>query len=420
MRSRLISRSGVAAVALASAILLLKLAAVPAARQSPAPAAKSAVVSQVAQAQTEPAKAAPAPKTPWGEPDLQGIWTDEYQTPLQRQTRYANKEFFTEQERADIDNKRASLLRRDVRAERGSEHDVAGAYNTVFTSIRHTGRRTSMVVDPPDGRIPPLTAEAQQRAKIDQEFRLALLQATATCKDQEAGCAGGKYGPRSSRYSEIPPVYNTGRLNRHDGPEDGSLFDRCMGAGLPDFGGFRRIVQTPGGITMFYDVGQGQGWQRTIVMNGTPHIPSQIRQSWGDSRGHWEGNTLVIDVTNFSPKTSFPLGIGGAGSTDNLHLLERWTRLDANTLEYAVTISDPTVWTKPWTVKQEMTRQSEQSNRVYYEPRCHEGNYGLPALLQGTRVEEVAFAEGRGPDPASRDTATCYAGDSGDDPLVAN
>ncbi len=182
-------------------------------------------------------------------------------------------------------------------------------------------------------------------------------------------------------------------MNRHDGPEDGSLADRCLTGGLPEFGtayggSFRRIVQTPGGISMFYDVGQGQGWQRNIVMNGSPHLPANIRQWYGDSRGHWEGNTLVIDVTNFSPKTDFQ------GSRENLHLVERWTRTGPNTLEYAVTIEDPTVWTRPWTVKQEFTKQSDQENKIYYEPRCVEGNYALPALLRAARMEDLRLCGG--------------------------
>jgi hypothetical protein len=148
---------------------------------------------------------------------------------------------------------------------------------------------------------------------------------------------------------------------------------------------------------MFYDVGQGDGWQRNIVMDENPHLPAGIRQWYGDSRGHWEGNTLVIDVTNFSPKTDFQ------GSRENLHLVERWTRISPSTLHYEVTIEDPTVWIRPWTVNQEFTKQSEQQNRIYYEPRCVEGNYGLPGLLHGRRMEERAFAEGRGPDPATKD-----------------
>jgi len=353
-----------------------------------------------------------AGKTAWGDPDLQGIWTDEYQTPLQRPAKYANKEAFTDEERAELDRQRAGILRRDQRVEIGSERDVAGAYNAVFQSIKHTGKRTSLIVDPPDGRLPALTAEAKQRADTDRQFRLALLQATQTCKDGDAACAGGKFGPPSPRRAEVPPFYNTGRLNRSDGPEDRSMTERCMAAVLPDFGGYRRIVQAPGTVSIFYDVGQGQGWQRIITLEQVAHPPSSIHQRFGDSRGHWEGNTLVVDVTNFSPKSDF------MGARENLHLVERWTRTDAKTLEYAVTIEDTTTWTKPWTVKQEMSRQDEQANRIYYEPRCHEGNYGLPALLSGTRSEEADFAAGKGPDPATKDSATDFGTEGGVDALT--
>jgi len=361
---------------------------------------------------TEPASAL---KTPWGEPDLQGIWTDETDTPLQRSPKYANQEIFTEAQRAELDKQRSALLRRDRRVERGTELDVAGAYNALFMSQKRTGARTSMILDPPDGRIPPLTPQAQKVTAADREFRLALLQATETCKNKSVACSGGKYDPTPSpRLAELPPRYNTARMNRHDGPEDGALPDRCLTGGLPEFGAatgsFRRIVQTPGGISIFYDVGQGQGWQRNIVMDGGPHLPANIRQWYGDSRGHWEGDTLVVDVTNFSPKTDFQ------GSRENLHLVERWTRTGPTSLEYKATIEDPTVWTRPWTVKQEFARQSDQENRLYYEPRCIEGNYGLPGLMRGARVEEFTFAEGRGPHPATKDNATDFVGVE-DDPL---
>jgi len=358
---------------------------------------------------------APAPKTAWGEPDLQGIWTDETDTPLQRSPKFATQEFFTPAQRAELDRERSALLRRDRRVERGTELDVAGAYNALFFSQKHTGARTSMIVDPPDGRMPPLTPQAQKIAAADREFRLALLQSTETCRNKSVACNGGKYDPAPSpRLAELPPRYNTARMNRHDGPEDSSLPDRCLTGGLPEFGSpagsFRRIVQTPGGISIFYDVSQGQGWQRNIVMGGRPHLPSNIRQWYGDSRGHWEGNTLVVDVTNFSPKTDFQ------GARENLHLVERWTRTGPTSLEYVVTIEDPTVWTKAWTVRQEFTRQSDQDNRLYYEPRCIEGNYGLPGLMRGARAEELAYAEGRGPHPATKDNATDFVGVE-DDPL---
>jgi hypothetical protein len=278
---------------------------------------------------------APAPtlKTPWGEPDLQGIWTDETDTPLQRPAKYSNQEFFTETQREEIDRERSALLARDTRAERGTERDVNGSYNSVFLSVKRIGARTSKIVDPPNGRLPSPTPEAQKAAAADRDFHLAL----------------------------------TGGL-----PEFGTAFG----------GSFRRIVQTPGGIAIFYDVGQGQGWQRNVVMNGSPHLPDSVRQWYGDSRGHWEGNSLVVDVTNFSPKTDF------RGARENLHLVERWTRTAPNTLEYEVTVEDPTVWTRPWTVKEDFNRQSDEENRVYYEPRCIEGNMGLPGMLHGRRMEE--------------------------------
>src|SRR6266699_3502384 len=355
-------------------------------------------------------KAAPL-KTAWGEPDLQGIWTNEFDTPLQRSAKYANQEFLTEAQRAELDQARSGILNR-----RATERDVNNGYNgAVFFSMKRTGARTSRIADPPNGRLPPLTPEAQKTAATDREFRLALVQSTDTCKKGSAGCAGWKYDPATSpRRAEAPPRYITARINRNDGPEDSSLGERCLSAGLPVFGGntgsFRRIVQTAGGITMFYDVGQGQGWQRNIVMDGRPHLPANIRQWFGDSRGRWEGDTLVIDLTNFSPKTD------AFGSRENLHLVERWTRTGPTTLAYEVAIEDSTVWARPWTVKQEFGRQSDEENRIYYEPRCIEGNYASPGLMRGQRMAEAAFAQGQGPDPAISDNATDFVGVE-DDPL---
>jgi len=340
--------------------------------------------------------------TPWGEPDLQGIWTDETTTPLQRPAKYADKDSFTEAERVELDRVRTEVLGRERRAERGTERDVSGSYNNVFVSFKKTGPRTSLIVDPPNGRLPPLTAEAQRIFAADRAFRLALLQSTETCKNKEPACSGGTYDPtRSPRFAEQPPRYNVIRMNRNDDPEDSSLAERCLTGGIPEFGGptgsFRRIVQTPGGISIFYDVGQGQGWQRNIVMNGSPHLPASVRQWYGDSRGHWEDDTLVIDVTNFSPKTDFQ------GSRENLHVVERFTRTGPSTLQYEATIEDPTVWTRPWRVNEEFTLQSDRDNRLYTEPRCVEGNYGLPGIINGRRNQDRAFAEGRGSDPATRD-----------------
>src|SRR5262249_3016743 len=236
-----------------------------------------------AQAQLSPVPIpAPSLTTPWGDPDLQGIWTDETDTPLQRPARFADQEFFTDAQRAELDQQRSAMRGRDRRAERGTLADVAGAYNDVFTPKKRPGARTSRIVDPPNGRLPPLMREAEKAAAAYREFRRDLLQATEPCKNNELPGRGGKYDPPPSpRYAHPPPRYNTANMNRYDGPEDASLAVRClMVGGLPELGplaavgdriSFRRIVQTPGGITMFYDIGQGQGWQRNIVTDGRPH-----------------------------------------------------------------------------------------------------------------------------------------------------
>src|SRR5260370_31747531 len=192
------------------AVALLKPAQVTVAQQAPAVAAKAA-------ASNSPS--ASALKTPWGEPDLQGIWMDESDTPLQRPAKYANQEFFTEAQRAELDKERAALLGRDKRVERGTELDVAGAYNAAFMSIKRTGVRTSLIVDPPDGRIPPRTPEAQKIAAADREFRLVLLQSTETCKNKSVACTGGKKAPTPSPpRSEPPSCHTTRRTERPDPP----------------------------------------------------------------------------------------------------------------------------------------------------------------------------------------------------------
>ena len=362
---------------------------------------------QTGTATARSANAGSAAKTSWGEPDLQGLWSDEYQTPLQRPAEYAGREFLTDAERTQLDIERRAKPGLEKRGEKGTERDVAGAYNSsVFTTRRHTGRRTSLIVDPPDGRMPPVTPEVAKRRAEIREWQLALMQATDTCKNGWRGCEGGKYtGVGSPRRDDPFKYYPTGgSINRMDNPEDHGLGYRCMSAVLPDFGSIvgnvRAIVQSPGAVSMYYETGQGQGWHRLIPVDGSPHLPSSIRLWWGDSRGHWEGNTLVVDVTNFSPRTDFQ------GSRENLHLTERWTRTGPKTLEYVVTMNDATTWTKPWTVKQEYQKQGDEFNRVYKEPRCHEGNFGLTGALSGARAKDLAFAEGRGPDPRTINTAT--------------
>ena len=163
---------------------------------------------------------APALKTAWGEPDLQGIWTDEGETTLQRPAKYANQEYFTETQRAELDQIRSGILTR-----RANERDANNGYNgAVFFSTKRTGARTSKIADPPNGRLPALTPEAQKAAAADREFRLALVQSTSTCKNQLPGCAGWKYDAATSpRRAETPPRYITRAINRNDGPEDSSL-----------------------------------------------------------------------------------------------------------------------------------------------------------------------------------------------------
>src|SRR3989442_8753916 len=236
-------------------------------------AMRSAAGQASATTSQEPAvavKTGPAPKTPWGEPDLQGIWSREVDIPLERSTKYADREFFTDAERAELDRLIAGIVSRESdesRRARGTERDV----NSEFTQAPYTmhlpvGRRTSLIVDPPNGRIPPLTPEAKKARDTLRQFQLALLQPTAACKDQHPGCAGGKHGSVSPRREETPPVYLSGLgavINRANGPEDRGLGERCLNGPLPNFGnfigGFRRIVQGPGPASVFYDLGKKAG-----------------------------------------------------------------------------------------------------------------------------------------------------------------
>jgi len=381
------------------------------------------LVSVAGQAPTTAPQTGPASKTSWGDPDLQGIWdTSPFAIPLQRPAKYKDKESFTDAELAELDAIKAKLPGKETRAVRGTEQDIAGAYNAVFNSFRHAGRRTSLIVDPPDGRIPPVTPEVTKRRAEIREYALALLESTDACKSKMPGCDGVKYtGVVNPKRNQQPAHYTQGRINRMDGIEDHGIGTRCMGATLPDFGGFRQIIQSPGAVSIFYDTGQGQGWHRIIPITAAPHLPANVRQWWGDSRGRWEGNTLVVDVTNFNGKIDIN------GSRENLHLVERWTRTGPETLEYVVTLDDPTTWTKPWTVKQEFARQGDRFNRIYKEPRCVEGNYGSLAMLSGARAAEQAFAEGRGPDPSkainfatptnSANAIAVAAGEEDEDPL---
>jgi len=347
-----------------------------------------------------PVVQAQVPRTAWGVPDLQGLWSNPYETPLERPESFGTREFLTDEEIAAAEQalaERYARPGRDNREGTGTERDVARAYNEHWRGdpTLARGRRTSLIIDPPDGQLPELTAAAQARIAEKEEFLAALLQ----------GTSGGRPGPLSPRRAERSPDYNLDRINRADGPEDRSATERCFGYGLPlllpagTLGGVAQIVQSPEAVSIYYDSGQGQGFSRVIPITDRPHLPDRVRQRHGDARAHWEGDTLVVDITNFTQKTSF------FGSRENLHLIERFSRLDDQTLAYQVTIEDPTTFTRNWTAVQELTLEDAYANQVY-EGGCHEGNFGLLGMLINTRAAERAFAAGLGPDPATQDNAT--------------
>ena len=289
-----------------------------------------------------------APRTPNGQPDLQGIWNNGTVTPMERPAELAGKEFFTPQEALAWEKQVVERVNRDQRAP-GTVQDVARAYNDVWwdsgTKVVRT-LRTSMVIDPPDGRIPPLTPKAR---KAVEERRERMGRPAETARDRplaEQCLQFPTSGPPMTPY-----VYNN------------------------NF----RIVQNKDyvaiNIELLHDV-------RLIPLDGRPHLPSNIRLWFGDSIGHWDGNTLVVDTTNFSNKTSY------RGSDENLHVIERFTRIDPETIVYRFTIDDPTAFTKPWTAELTMVK----APGPIYEYACHEGNYGMMNLLKGARAEEKAAA----------------------------
>jgi hypothetical protein len=338
------------------------------------------------------------PKTPWGEPDLQGIWSGETLTPLERPAKFAGKPVLTPAEAEAIEEDIASRPGRDDRSKRGTEKDVAQAYNQHWLAppTKLADGRTSLIIDPEDGKVPPMTPEARARATAMREYLEALLQ----------GTSGGKPGPISPRRQEPPPFYNIARMNRSDGPEDRQNSERCFGATMPIYGAVARIVQSPGQVGIYYDSGQGQGIIRTIPVDGSAHLPQKIRLLHGDSRARWDGNTLVIDTTNFTQKMDF------RGSRENLHLLERLTRVSDDRITYRVTVEDSTTWTRPWTFDVPWERMPDKLNQVF-ESTCHEGNYGLLGMMANTRAAERLFREGKGPNPELQDNAT--GGDSDGD-----
>jgi hypothetical protein len=380
-------------------ILILGLAANTLIGQSPSPRTHSAVSAK-----------AKTLKTPWGAPDIQGIWSNAEVVPFQRPKQYGNRQFMTKEEHqkaVEMQLERNGSVGRDSRKDRGTEKDVARAYNQFWSGTPPTqvSYRTSQIIDPPDGRMPAYTPAAQARIQKEREYEEALLQ----------GTSGGRPGPISPVRYQPPPDYNLDRLNRSNGPEDRSSATRCfltplpvtLGAGplSPDgrpigsIAGVMRIVESPESVDFYYDVGQGMGFNRVVQITNRPHLPQNVRQYWGDSIGHWERDTFVVDVTNFTQETDFH------GSRQNLHVIERYRRVNAKTLEVTTTVEDPTTWVKPFTYVQDLTKNANKPNMVY-EGGCEEGDYGLLDTLAETRAAEKLFSEGKGPDPAREDTAT--------------
>jgi hypothetical protein len=303
--------------------------------------------------------AAPAggPRTPWGDPDLQGTWSSEAElsVPFERPREYGERQFLTDAEYKQRQAQAEKQIQSDL-----SEFEVftadtrnAGAVGSATSPPPHwlergkASRRTSLVVDPPDGRLPPVVAKTQGRGR-----------------GEGAGTFGGLGAFGST------PAFN--------GPEDLSLWERCISRGVPAaifptvYNANVRIVQAPGTVAITYEMVHDT---RVIPLGDRPHAGNVIRGYNGDSRGRWEGNTLVVDTTNFSEKTNY------RGSRETLHLTERFTRV-AEGIRYEVTINDPTTWTRPWTAALTLAPQPDGS---LFEYACHEGNHAMRNILSAAR-----------------------------------
>jgi len=349
--------------ALAGMALLVLMTAGSMTAQNPAPAAKSAPT-KAAAPKAAPAKSGTAkapPRTPWNDPDLQGTWFVMADVPLERSAANAGKEFLTAEEMAAGDIQKGLNPGRNARAADGTQ-DVSGAYNAVFNSVLRTGKRTSMIIDPPDGRIPALVAGGQAGR----------------------GGRGGQGG--------APAGAGRGAAGRgvNDNPETTAQSPRCLGVPMPFLplntlfaqGTVMQIVQGPKSIGIYMEDDHAGGGNRVIFMDGRPHLPPTVRSYLGDSRGHWEGNTLVVETTNFEQ------GFRGS-NVETYRMIERYTRVDPNNLRREITFDDPKTWIRPWTVLIEMGK-SDDHRHMIFDSSCHEGNYGMTGILVGARREEQA------------------------------
>ncbi len=293
--------------------------------------------------------------TPDGQPDLQGNWVNKNATPLQRPKQLEGREFLTDAEVAEL-KRRADRLFENGHSDfpAGDDFFLAALANleqykraSSTAASEHVERefdnRTSLIVDPPDGKLPPYTPEGRRR----QAANLAAI------------------------LSE----------NHLAGPEDLTAFNRCITWGVPmprpgPYTSYYQIVQSPGYVVLFMEAIHDA---RIIPLDGRPHLPPAVRTWNGDSRGHWDGKTLVVDTTNFSPKANF------MGSAENLHLVERFTRIAPDEIRYEITVDDPTTWTKPWTAVLRLKHTEDQ----IYELACHEGNFPvMEGMLKAASMEE--------------------------------
>jgi hypothetical protein len=302
-----------------------------------------------------------APRAADGHPDLQGNWTNNSVTPLERPKAWAGKTELSDQEIALLRKLTAEVTEEGGDAQFGDsiiENALAGVKNPKssdagtgnynhFWLVERTveDRRTSLITDPPDGRLPPLTQAARDRQAAAGQRRQRVL----------------------------------------DNPEDRGVGERCVNFGVPKTGAgynsYYQLVQTPTHVVFLSEMAHDA---RIIPLDGRTHVDKKLQLWNGDPRGHWEGDTLVVESTNFSPKSEF------RGSRQNLRLVERFTRTGPDTLSYEFTISDPTVWTRPWTAMIPLKRTDD----LIYEYACHEGNYrSMEGSLKGTRVLEQEAAK---------------------------